>query len=113
MADASPLPSPTAIRQFLRDTARSIQNDLITGKETLDDFLSLSANTSPREAGESIQIAVRKCEGSQKKLVQLIAFTESLRAAEIEQSQEAREGIAAEFARLKLAIEGSTSSLLD
>jgi len=109
--DASPLPSPTAIKRFIRDTARNIQNDFTTANESLDDFLSADPQTKPQEAGESIQIAVRKTEGAKKKLTELIAFVEKLKLSELEQTKEARASIALEFERLKQSLEANNFTM--
>jgi hypothetical protein len=107
----SQLPSTSAIKRFIRNTARGIQNDFTTATESLDDFLDKDPQSNPQEAGEAIQIAVRMTEGAKGKLLKLIAFLDNLKAAEIEQTKEARADIAREFEKLKQSIEISNSAL--
>jgi hypothetical protein len=104
------LPSPTAIKRFVRDTARGIKNDFITAEESLDDFLDLDPQSSPQEAGESIQITIRKNEKAKERLVTLAGFIQKLRKAEELKTIETQEEVAAAFAKLKSSLESPDST---
>ena len=110
MSDQASLPSPTAIRRFIRDTARSVQNDFTTANESLDDFLALDPQTSPQEAGESIQISIRKAEKSKERLTNLIGFVQKRKTAEIEKGRETQQDVADAFAKLKASLESPDST---
>lgn len=105
-------PTPTAIKRFLRDTARSLQNDLATASECLDDFLQIDPHTAPQEAGETLQIVSRKNEACATKAKQLIAFMAALRKAETEQSVKARAELSEAFDQFSNALEGGIDKAL-
>ena len=115
MSEPNTLPSPTAIRRFIRDTARGIQNDFTTAQETLGDFLNIDPQEQPQEAGESIQIAIRKAEKSKERLTSLVKFVDELKVAEVNKSQETKQQVADAFNRLKATLESnaSTSGMLN
>lgn len=110
METNSSLPSVTAMRRFIRDTARSVQNDFTTANESLDDFLACDPQMSPKEAGESVQIAIRKAEKSKERLTNLIGFIQKLKTAEMTKSQETLEQVNAAFAQLKASLESPDST---
>lgn len=106
--------TPTTIKRFIRNTARSISNDLVTATESLEDFLNSDPQENPQEAGEAAQIITRQIESGKANMLRLLTFMERLKTAELARTKESREEIAAAFAQLKAAMEASeaTNALL-